>query len=151
MIEFTDRYDALGILPTPWTACKGRCAAVGIYPMPFDIWTTTVPRLTIVPQLSDDLSVWDGFPPEDGTVWVSCPECHGTGRRFGGLLGYYLDVLHSYYQPLSWLWKRVRVRWDNETVFEAMKDTPRMVSAMWRTNKRHRGALRLAKKAGRLW
>lgn len=74
-IEFTDRYQALGIpCPDPLTVCKGQCEGTGF-----------------VPVASDDLNdpwfrLWReahraaGEHECDGYHFVRCPDCAGSGK-----------------------------------------------------------------------
>ncbi len=72
--EYTDRYEALGIpKPDPATVCKGRCEGTGWVP---------VGRDETDPILGE---LWKAAEAEhhedDGTHFVKCPACGGTGKR----------------------------------------------------------------------
>ena len=130
-MELTDRYEALAMpLPVPWTVCRGGCEGVGVYPMSFEAWEADEERPAIHPQF--DGCKWEAFPPEDGTVWALCPSCHGSGLRLPRLLARVLGTIYGFYYPVSWLWLRQQVRFEDEDRIDAAKDTPRMVGTMWR-------------------
>lgn len=70
MIEFTDRYKALGIpYPDPATMCKGPCEGIGWYP-----------------ESDQSEPLWQEAhakphpKPCDGYHFVKCPDCGGTGK-----------------------------------------------------------------------
>jgi len=72
-IEWTDRYQALGIpYPDPETVCEGQCEGTG--------W---------VPIQRDDLgepwrTLWlkaEKENPTGVTHFVQCPDCNGTGKK----------------------------------------------------------------------
>ena len=73
VVEFTDRYQALGIpYPDPKTVCRGHCEGTG--------W---------VPIYKDDddpefAGMWDAAekisPTDDKSHFVKCPRCDGTGK-----------------------------------------------------------------------
>lgn len=75
-ITFTDRYQALGIpYPDPSTVCTGQCEGTGWVPIFRD---------------EDDpifMALWNEAHAEpheedcDGWHFVTCPDCHGTGKR----------------------------------------------------------------------
>lgn len=74
MIEFTDRYKALGIpYPEKKTMCMGRCEGTGHVPIhrddpeePFhSLWLEEEARVA----------------SDDGWHFIRCPECNGTGKR----------------------------------------------------------------------
>lgn len=70
-MEFTDRYQALGIpYPDPATMCKGDCEATGYVPIKSDTDDPVYRRL------------WDEAeavePTDDGWHFVVCPRCSGT-------------------------------------------------------------------------
>lgn len=74
MIEFTDRYQALGIpYPDPDTMCAGQCEGTGWVP--------------IHKSETDErfLSLWDEAEKkeaaDDGWHFVKCPDCGGSGQR----------------------------------------------------------------------
>lgn len=92
-MEFTDRYEALGIgYPDTTTVCKGRCEGCGVYPV-FDArgrkakqaaMTDVFPVTT--PSDADRLAWTDehfsvGEHDCDGWHFVKCPDCHGSGTR----------------------------------------------------------------------
>jgi hypothetical protein len=75
-IEFTDRYDALGIpCPDPETCCKGRCEGTGFAPVHKD--DTEEPWCTLYREAEEK------EPSDDGYHFVKCPDCNGTGKRSG--------------------------------------------------------------------
>lgn len=94
-----DKYDGLGYPPPKINQCPGPCEGVGIYPLPWKVWCDLGPkRPAVIPQGKGN-GMWDTFPPWDLTVWVSCPRCHGKGRRFGGRIGALLDLAgHAYFR-----------------------------------------------------
>lgn len=99
---FEDRYTATGRPhPNPWTICKGDCEGMGFYPSndPSEWPEGTRPLGTPEPDGS----------PDDGWRFIKCPDCRGTGRRVNGRLGYWLDILHTYYAPFSFAFWYVRV------------------------------------------
>lgn len=94
-IEFTDRYQALGIPhPDPATICSGHCEGTGVVPvkgnvqMPgytFDrLWQEEHRRsCSLRGRLRKLFSMHplEAFERCDGWHFVVCPECGGTGRR----------------------------------------------------------------------
>lgn len=79
-IEFTDRYQALGIpYPDPKTMCKDQCEGTG--------W---VPHCKGGDLKTDDDKIYDTLWDEahkkagehdcDGWHFVTCPTCKGTGK-----------------------------------------------------------------------
>lgn len=134
-IHTTDRYDALGIVPpVPWTSCKGGCEGVGLHPMSFDKWDQLYNPPPLHPQ-QDANGMWETFPPppKDGTVWVQCATCKGSQFRphIPRPLARLLTFIYGYYYPVSWLWVRQCVKWDDDTFFTALKDTPHMIRFIW--------------------
>ena len=83
-IEFTDRYKATGKpYPDPDTMCEGQCEGMGLYPQRISELNRAAceaksGRLTIIGQKEKD-----GLPcKEDEYVFVECPDCKGTGRKW---------------------------------------------------------------------
>lgn len=74
MIEFTDRYEALGIpAPDPKTVCQGECEGTGVVPVGRDDMEE--------PWRSLWLKAEEEKPTDDGYHFVVCPSCNGTGKR----------------------------------------------------------------------
>lgn len=78
-IEFSDRYSALGIeRPKPETVCKGKCEGTGWVPLM---------RSYLKSSLGQWAELWHVAHHEagkhdcDGTHFVKCPDCGGTGKR----------------------------------------------------------------------
>ena len=72
MIEFTDRYQALGIpYPNVETICKGQCEGTGFVPI--------AKSETKEPFKSLWLKKEKEKPSKDGWHFVKCPDCNGTG------------------------------------------------------------------------
>lgn len=73
-LEFVDRYDALGFRPNPDTVCKGQCEGTGFVP------------IHATEQEGHWKALWDEAhaqphdEPCDGTHFVKCPDCDGTGN-----------------------------------------------------------------------
>ena len=117
-VEVVDRYSIVGIpRPNPWTVCRGHCEGMGFYP-------------------SNDPSSWPpgtrplGIPMEgegvdDGWRFITCDKCNGTGRRIAGRLGYYLDLLYTYYYPFHYArWSVFEGRFEDQTFWDALKEFP---------------------------
>lgn len=91
-IEFTDRYDALGIKPPSLlTMCRGQCEATGMIPVFLAEGAAYVEDATRV-RLPDEtdpelIARWraaeERDPADDGWHFVRCPACEGTGRTRG--------------------------------------------------------------------
>ena len=80
-IEFTDRYDALGIpLPDPKTICLGQCEGTGFVPINGDGEDDEAFR-----KLWQEAEAKE--PSDDGWHFVTCPTCNGTGKRAADELG----------------------------------------------------------------
>jgi hypothetical protein len=94
-IVFTDRYQALGIpYPEPGTVCEGQCEGTGFVPVRRDNDDPTLRALwqaahaehrgadAILVAIRERLP---NFPLHregcDGTHFVRCPDCDGTGNR----------------------------------------------------------------------
>ena len=72
-IEFTDRYQALGIAyPDPDTMCKDMCEGTG--------WVPISENDTEEPWRSLWLVAEKIKPTDDGYHFVKCPSCNGTGK-----------------------------------------------------------------------
>jgi hypothetical protein len=76
VIEYTDRYQALGLpQPDPETMCHGPCEGTGVYPVRRGDWT------------EDERAAWEdaerASPNEPGDEWhfIRCSDCGGTGKR----------------------------------------------------------------------
>ena len=86
-MEFTDRYDALGILPPdPKTMCKGQCEGTGWIP----VYMSKGEHNDSPDRLHKDdetdpvlIALWEvaekANPADDGYHFVKCPDCNGTG------------------------------------------------------------------------
>ena len=73
-IEFTDRYEALGIpYPDPKTMCKGQCEGTGWVPIAQDDMEEPFRTLWLEAEKKK--------PTDDGTHFVTCPNCGGTGKK----------------------------------------------------------------------
>ncbi len=71
-IEFTDRYQALGIpYPDPKTMCKGQCEGTGIVPVPKDDMEEPFRTLWMEAEVKEH--------SDDGWHFVKCPDCNGSG------------------------------------------------------------------------
>lgn len=80
MIEFTDRYSALGIdRPAPATVCRGYCEGTGVVPCN----PNTAHAVLAGPlfQAWKEAHAKPHSSPCDGWHFVQCPECFGTGKR----------------------------------------------------------------------
>jgi hypothetical protein len=95
-IEFTDRYDALGITPPSlFTVCRGHCDGIGAVPVFIDSPIVSAAlkrqgRTIHKPEDATDpelVALWHAAeaesPAEDGWHFVTCPQCKGTGKRQG--------------------------------------------------------------------
>lgn len=92
-IEFTDRYDALGIdPPSLFTVCRGQCEGVGAVPVFIDTPAAAARRREDGVKSADEtdpelIALWRAAeaesPAEDGWHFVTCPQCKGTGKRQG--------------------------------------------------------------------
>lgn len=72
----TDRYQALGIpYPDPDTMCQGQCEGIGRYPV----------SLGDPSNSEEEIRRWNQeeatAPTPDGTHFIVCPTCDGTGKR----------------------------------------------------------------------
>lgn len=85
-IEFTDRYQALGIpYPDPETMCGGQCEGTGVIPVNF---REPAPGdcYFVYSDEKDALyrPLWDAAeaecPSDDGYQFIKCPDCAGTGK-----------------------------------------------------------------------
>lgn len=74
MVEFTDRYQALGIpYPDPGTMCRGKCGGTGVIPI---IAGDKRPVFRWLWEEAEAKSKSD-----DGWHFVECPDCNATGKR----------------------------------------------------------------------
>ena len=67
----TDRYG--GAYPNPETVCKGQCEGMGVVPISKDDMEEPWRTLWLEAEKKK--------PSDDGTHFVKCPECNGTGNR----------------------------------------------------------------------
>ena len=75
-IEFTDRYQALGIpWPDPKTMCEGLCEGTGMVPVSRDDPEEPYHTLWL------EAEAVNPNPPGDDLHFVKCPDCGGTGKR----------------------------------------------------------------------
>jgi hypothetical protein len=73
-IEFTDRYQALGIpYPDPATVGEGDCEGTGWVPIKGDDEDPVYRTLWAEAEAVS--------PSDDGWHFVKCPSCGGTGKR----------------------------------------------------------------------
>ena len=95
-LEFTDRYDALGVpRPYPETMCRGQCEGTGWYPENDQnsvLWQDAHAKRcnfrgwlgAMWENRRDPSTVWyvikSGWKC-DGWHFVKCPDCDGTGKR----------------------------------------------------------------------
>lgn len=95
-VEFTDRYDALGIKPPSMlTVCRGHCEGTGVVPVFVNSARAQANRRPDGAYLRDDeqdpklLTLWKQAeaenPADDGWHFVRCPGCDGRGRQRGPL------------------------------------------------------------------
>lgn len=71
MMEFTDRYQALGIpYPNPKTMCKGDCEGTGWVPVRDDTENPVYRQLWEAAEAIE--------PTDDRYHFVVCPRCSGT-------------------------------------------------------------------------
>lgn len=91
-IEFTDRYDALGIpRPSLLTVCREHCEGTGYVPVFLaEGRTRTETPMSILMDDEQDprlaaawLAAETESPTDDGWHFVKCPDCDGTGRTKG--------------------------------------------------------------------
>jgi hypothetical protein len=74
MMDYTDRYQALGIpYPDPETMCKGQCVGTGIVPISSADMEEPWRTLWLEAEAKNK--------SDDGWHIVKCPECGGTGKR----------------------------------------------------------------------
>ena len=70
--QFTDRYDALGILrPDPEDICRGHCEGTGWFPVNWDTADAGLRLLWVNAEIRR--------PQDDGWHFIRCPGCEGTG------------------------------------------------------------------------
>jgi len=73
-IEFTDRYQALGIpYPDPDTMCPGDCEGTGWVPINANETEEIYRALWLEAEQK--------APSDDGWHFVKCPDCSGTGKK----------------------------------------------------------------------
>jgi len=101
-IQFTDRYQALGIsYPDPKTVCKGHCEGTGFIPIYLSKGDKRENRSCITDDNKNPefIERWEECekkePTDDGWHFIKCPKCEGTGLRKSESLG--LDNFDSDY------------------------------------------------------
>lgn len=73
-VQFTDRYQALGIpYPDQKTMCHGHCEGTGWVPIKKDE--------TMEPWKTLWLKAEEENPTDDDWHFVKCPDCNGTGLK----------------------------------------------------------------------
>lgn len=101
MIEFTDRYKALGIpYPDPQTMCRGQCEGTGLYPFYADendngiayepgeltAWLKCHEKCNFINRFISrwkymEWGYWKSlFEKCDGYHFIKCKDCNGTGK-----------------------------------------------------------------------
>lgn len=100
-IEFTDRYQALGIIyPDPKTICKGHCEGLGRYPVSYfarwrdlkeyekkEWWVEhekthkLIHRIKIAWMVKSLRPLFDIKSRCDGWHFIICDCCKGTGKK----------------------------------------------------------------------
>ena len=72
-LQFSDRYDVLGITPPkPGECCPGKCEGTGYVPIKED---ESRPRFRKLWEIEEALQ-----HASDGWHFVICPDCDGTGK-----------------------------------------------------------------------
>jgi hypothetical protein len=71
-LEITDRYERMPY-PDPETMCKGQCEGLGVVPTSSDDMEEPFRTLWLEAEKED--------PSDDGTHFVKCPDCKGTGKN----------------------------------------------------------------------
>lgn len=84
-MEFTDRYQALGIpYPNPETMCQGQCEGTGYIPVYISKGNSSIEPIEIENN-SELIRLWQEaeakHPTDDGWHFVVCPDCNGTRLR----------------------------------------------------------------------
>ena len=92
-MQFTDRYEALGIdPPSLLTVCRGQCEGTGRIPVFMNTPTLAASRPADWIGCQDEtdrklVALWHEAeatePTDDGWHFVTCPQCNGTGKRQG--------------------------------------------------------------------
>ena len=73
-MEFTDRYQALGIpYPDPATVCEGQCEGTGYVPVRKDDENKVFLQLWLEAEVKQK--------SDNGCHFVRCPDCSGTGKQ----------------------------------------------------------------------
>lgn len=97
-IHFTDRYDALGIPhPDPKTMCRGHCEGTGwvpVYKKEGDSRYGEEGHCHCIEEGEEDERLTNRWheaeeksPTDDGWHFVVCPDCEGSGVRYGVVTG----------------------------------------------------------------
>lgn len=89
MIEYYDRYSALGIPePDPQTMCHGDCEGTGWVPIYNDMYFGGVVYAVAEKRIEEKyLESWNaahktaGEHPCDGWHFIKCLDCQGTGKQ----------------------------------------------------------------------
>jgi len=71
-LEFTDRYTGMPY-PDPKTMCDGQCEGMGVVPIGSDDMEEPFRTLWLEAEKKK--------PSDDGTHFVTCPDCNGTGKQ----------------------------------------------------------------------
>lgn len=72
--KFTDRYQALGIpYPDQKTVCRGQCEGTGFIPIDKDDLEEPFHALWLEAEKKKST--------DNGTHFVKCPDCNGTGKQ----------------------------------------------------------------------
>jgi hypothetical protein len=73
-MEFTDRYQALGIpYPDPEAMCPDQCEGTGVVPIASDDMEEPWRALWLAAEAKQKA--------DDGWHFVTCPSCGGTGKK----------------------------------------------------------------------
>lgn len=134
-VEYVDRYSATGRpYPKKLTVCGGQCEGMGCYPVwghePLPSYYEKYPHMVTFVRPMDEMSEYESSEveriraeegdEEDGTYFVKCPDCKGTGkiplwrglrripREIGRSLSFIRNTIFEV-QPGWTLWQNVRM------------------------------------------